>query len=242
VEFTIQDPTPKIPLMVYFIVTALLLACVFGPSYWVKYAMWRNSKTIADMPGTGGELAEHLLQRFGLEGFILEETLPGQDHFDFAAKAVRFSPKNYSGKSITAIAVATHEVGHALQFFKHEKIFQLHQKYIPTVLRFKKIGIVLISIAPLIALVLKIPVLILGCVLLSLFFQLLGTFMYFIVLPEEWDASFGKALPILIDGEYLSEQHERPIKRVLKAAALTYVAGALADILNIGRWLLLLRR
>ncbi|MFT5083583.1 MAG: Zn-dependent membrane protease YugP [Lentisphaeria bacterium] len=228
--------------MIYIFVTAILLACVFGPSYWVKYNMWRYSKTIGDMPGTGGELAEHLLHRFGLEGFVVEETLPGQDHFDFTAKAVRLSPKNYSGKSLTAIAVAAHEVGHALQFFNHEKIFQLRQKYIPTALLFKKIGIIFITLAPVVALLLKVPALIVGCVLVSLLFQVLGSVLYLIVLPEEWDASFGKALPILIEGEYIGAAQVPPVKRVLKAAALTYFAAALADILNIGRWLLLLRR
>ena len=61
-------------------------------------------------------------------------------------------------------------------------------------------------------------------------------------MPEEWDASFNKALPILVDGEYISSDQHRGARQVLKAAALTYFAGALANILNIGRWLMILRR
>jgi Zn-dependent membrane protease YugP len=62
------------------------------------------------------------------------------------------------------------------------------------------------------------------------------------VLPEEWDASFNKALPILKQGQYV-EKHDLPkVKKVLRAAALTYFAGALANVLNIARWLLILRR
>jgi hypothetical protein len=63
-----------------------------------------------------------------------------------------------------------------------------------------------------------------------------------IILPEEWDASFNKALPILMEGEYVAEDQLPNIRNILKAAAITYFASALANVLNIGRWLLILRR
>lgn len=228
--------------MIYVILTLLLLLCAFAPSMWVRYNMWRYSKTIDAMPGTGGELAKHLLQRFGMDDYVVEETNAGNDHFDSSAKAVRLSPNNYGGKSITAIAVAAHEVGHAIQSFKQEKIFQLRSKYIPKAMRIKRVGIILLTLSPIVALIFKAPVIILLFIGLSLFLQLIGTLMYLIVLPEEWDASFGKALPILIDGDYIDETQIEPVKHVLKAAALTYFSAALADVLNIGRWLILLRR
>lgn len=228
--------------MIYIILTLLVLLCAFGPTLWVRYNMWRYSKTIDTMPGTGGELAAHLLQRFGMDGFIVEETTPGNDHFDPAAKAVRLSPSNYAGKSLTAIAVAAHEVGHAIQSFKQEKVFQLRSKYIPKAMRTKRLGIILLTVAPIVALLFKAPVVIFLFIGFSLLLQFIGTLVYLIVLPEEWDASFGKALPILIEGEYIDASQVEPVRHVLKAAALTYFAAALADILNIGRWLVLLRR
>jgi Zn-dependent membrane protease YugP len=76
----------------------------------------------------------------------------------------------------------------------------------------------------------------------SLLLQLIGALSYLIILPEEWDASFNKALPILMEGEYVAEDKLPNIRNVLKAAAITYFASALANVLNIGRWLLLLRR
>ena len=78
-----------------------------------------------------------------------------------------------------------------------------------------------------------------GC---SLLLQLVGALAYLIILPEEWDASFNKALPILMEGEYVAEDKLPNIRNVLKAAAITYFASALANVLSIGRWLLLLRR
>lgn len=227
--------------MLFLLLTALLVLLIYAPTLWVRYNMYRHSKTIDDMPGTGGELAQHLLERFGMEGFVVEQTESG-DHFDPATKAVRLSADNYNGKSLTAVSVAAHEVGHAIQCFKGEKIFELRAKYIPLAMKFKRWGILLLAIVPITALVIRAPAALFVLVAASVLFQLIGTFAYLIVLPEEWDASFGKALPILIEGNYVPSAHIGSVKQVLKAAALTYFAGALADMLNIGRWLVLLRR
>lgn len=95
---------------------------------------------------------------------------------------------------------------------------------------------------PVIALVLRAPFLI-GTVLgISLLLQLAGALAYLIILPEEWDASFNKALPVLIEGGYIDQSQIPAVRQILKAAALTYFAQALASVLNIGRWFLILRR
>jgi Zn-dependent membrane protease YugP len=70
----------------------------------------------------------------------------------------------------------------------------------------------------------------------------LGTIVHLVTLPVELDASYGKALPLLKEGNYLHEGDLRHAQRILKAAALTYVAGSLASLLNLGRWLAVLRR
>ncbi len=203
--------------------------------------MSRNSGTLEGMPGTGGELAKHLIERFQLEGVTVEETAPGGDHFDPKERAVRLSPVNFRGKSLTAVAVAAHEVGHAIQFARGEPVFKLRQRYIPKALQLKKIGIVLLSLVPLVAIVAKAPAVFIGLGIAGIGLQLLGALAYLIVLPEEWDASFNKALPLLID-DYVPQRYEASIRQVLRAAALTYFAGALADLLNLGRWLMILRR
>ena len=63
-----------------------------------------------------------------------------------------------------------------------------------------------------------------------------------VTLPIEFDASFSKALPILREGNYVSLQDEIAVTRILRAAALTYVSAALADVLNLGRWIAILLR
>lgn len=204
--------------------------------------MKKHGDQLQDLPGTGGELAMHLIKRFELEGYIVEQADQMGDHFNPEDKAVRLSEANYNGKSLTAVAVAAHEVGHAIQHFKGEKIFELRKKYIPIAIMFQKLGVMSLALVPFIAVLVKVPSLVIWVIVISLVFQFIGALAYLIVLPEEWDASFNKALPILVEGEYVESQQQQAVREVLKAAALTYFAAALASMLNIGRWLLILRR
>ncbi len=228
--------------MLLLIIGAILAILVYVPSFWVKQVMSNHSQEISGLPGTGGELAQHLVNRFQLEGIKVEETKPFQDHFDPREKAVRLSPDNFNGRSLTAVAVAAHEVGHAIQFHRKEKIFELRKRYLPTALVLNRAGVAIMFSFPIIGFVLRSPWAVGMVIGLSLLLQLAGALSYLIILPEEWDASFNKALPILIDGEYVEESQIPSIKKILKAAALTYFAAALANVLNVGRWFMILRR
>ena len=66
--------------------------------------------------------------------------------------------------------------------------------------------------------------------------------VHLVTLPTEFDASFGKALPVLTQGQYVAPEEQPIVRRILRAAAMTYVAAALADILNLARWAALLLR
>ena len=228
--------------MPLLIIGAVLAILVYVPSFWVRHIMSKHSKEIAGLPGTGGELAKHLIERFELTGITVEEAAPNTDHFDPAGPVVRLSPDNFNGRSLTAVAVAAHEVGHAMQFYRGEKIFELRKRYLPMAARFNRVGVVIMMTIPFIALLIRMPLVIGGVIALSLLLQLAGAFAYLIILPEEWDASFNKALPVLIEGEYIEQAHMPAVRQVLKAAALTYFAAALANVLHVGRWFMLLRR
>ncbi|OED37989.1 Zn-dependent protease [Chromatiales bacterium (ex Bugula neritina AB1)] len=221
----------------------LLIALIVGPQLWIRWVFFRYRAELPDIPGTGGELAEHLIQRFDLEGITVEETAPDRDHFDGSAPAVRLSPRNYKGKSLTAVAVAAHEVGHAIQWHRKESVFKLRSKYIPLAQKLQRAGILMVSLSPLIAVITRNPVGLALPVAGGVIAALCGAATYLIVLPEEWDASFNKALPILIEGDYITAQQAPAARRILRAAAFTYAAGALASLLQVWRWLpLLLRR
>ena len=81
-----------------------------------------------------------------------------------------------------------------------------------------------------------------ACIVVPLLLQMDGALLYLVVLPEEWNASSQKALPILVDGEHAPFEFLPAVRSVLRAAALTYFAGALASIVNTARWALILRR
>jgi Zn-dependent membrane protease YugP len=229
--------------MSFVLIFVLLIALVLGPQLWIRWVFFRYGSDLPGVPGTGAQLAEHLIERFELTGVTVEQTEPNRDHFDGNDACVRLSPANYEGKSLTAIAVAAHEVGHAIQWHRKETVFRLRSKYIPLARRLQQIGMVLLSLSPVLGIITRSPIGLALPVVGGAMVALCGAATYLIVLPEEWDASFNKAMPILIDGEYISEQQTPATRRILRAAALTYAAAALASLLQVWRWLpLILRR
>ncbi len=226
--------------MIYAVVIITLALLAYGPHLWVKYVLWRHSKEITSMSGTGGELAEHLVERFKLDGVKVEEGIEGADHYSPSEKIVSLSPSIYHGKSITAVSVATHEVGHAIQFVREEPVSQLRDKYLGKAFVIKRIGTGIMLSIPIVTILVKIPHLILLSAVVGIVTMLASALMYVAILPEEYDASFNKALPILKEG-YVPDDYIPAVRQVLKAAALTYFAGALADILRLWTWLRVLR-
>ena len=193
------------------------------------------------MPGTGGELAQHLVDRFGLESVKVETTAIG-DHYDPVDKRVRLSEANFFGRSLTAVAIAAHEVGHAMQDHQNDPRLVIRTKLVPIADKVARFSAGAIWAAPIFALVTRHPVpfwVLAACGLGGLLIRMM---VHLVTLPIEWDASFGKALPVLKAGSYLGSNQEQVVAKILRAAAFTYVAAALADVLNLTRWAALLLR
>jgi len=191
--------------------------------------------------GNGAELARHLLDRFDLGDITVEET-PAGDHYDPAARAVRLSPGNYRGYSLTAVTVAAHEVGHAIQDARGESLFQARQKLAKAAMMGERIAGILLIAAPVVFILTRLPQAGAATILIGVMSMALGTLVHLVTLPVELDASYGKALPILQEGNYLHDGDQQHAKKILKAAALTYVAGSLASLLNLGRWIAVFRK
>lgn len=227
--------------MPYVLIPLLFLALLFAPGLWARYTFKRYSQPRGDIPGTGGELARHLLDRFGMASYQVEVAGAEGDHFDPATCTVRLSEDNHSGTSLTAVAVAAHEVGHAIQHHRGEQKLKLRTRLAQTAHTAQRIGAGIILLAPLVALLSRAPSVIVIQIIFGLGSMLLATLVHLITLPVEFDASFGKALPILREG-YVQPKDLPKIKRILRAAALTYVAASLSSLLSLGRWIALLRR
>lgn len=228
--------------MFYAIVSLALVGCVYAPQVWVRWVMHTHGGDLVEMPGTGSQLADHLIKRFKLDGYAVEEAGKLGDHFDPGARCVRLRRSNYTGRSLTAIAVAAHEIGHAIQHQRQEKVSRLRERYVPRAKNLQRLGVICLTLVPLVGLVAKAPVVFVGFIALGLGLQICGALAYLIVLPEELDASFNKALPILVEGNYIQADQVPAVEQVLRAASYTYFAAALADVLNLSRWVMLLLR
>lgn len=223
-----------------FIGVALLLLVVFGPQLWVKQTMRQHGDARPDFPGTGGELAKHLIEHFDLDGVGVEQTDKG-DHYDPEARMVRLSAENYANPSLTAVAVAAHEVGHAIQHHRGERGLKLRQVMVRIASVTDIFATLFFIAAPVLTVIARSPMALLVMVGIGIALLAIRVLVHLVTLPVEYDASFGKALPILKQGGYLSDQDLAGARSVLKAAAFTYVASALMSLLDLARWIRFLR-
>jgi len=223
------------------LIAAIVIGLAWAPQWWARRTFRRYSRPLERIPGSGGELARHLLDRFELSDVGVEETTDG-DHYDPATRTVRLTPDNFRQRSLTAVAVAAHEVGHALQHARNEPRFHLRTQLVQLSRSAQQLGAIAMFAVPLIMAVTHRPQAGILLVLIGLLSMGSATLVHLVTLPVELDASFGKALPILRDGGYIEKKDRRAIERILRAAAMTYVAASLASLLNVGRWIAMLRR
>lgn len=226
--------------MTWLLGAALLLGLMVGPQWWARHVLTRHATDRPDLPGTGGELARHLLDRLGLADVRVERSTAGS-HYDPQARVVRLEPRHLDGRSVTAVAVAAHEVGHAIQHRDGDPWLMRRQQLVPLALLLQRTAAAAPVAAPLLAGAGLGP----AGVALPLALALLATAgavtVHLVTLPVEHDASFGKALPILEGGGYLGDADLPAARQVLTACAWTYVAAALAAIIQALRWVRFVR-
>jgi len=223
------------------IILLIILVVIFGPQWWAQYTFRRYAKPLERLQGTGGELARHLLDRFEMQDVKVEETNPNADHYDPTDRVVRLSPDNFNNKSLTAVAVAAHEAGHAIQHHKKEPLLAWRSRLVIFANAVQKFGVSAMMIMPIITAITRAPALGGFLFIVGIGSMFIATLVHLVTLPVETDASFNKALPILESG-YVNEEDMPKVRRILRAAALTYLAGSLASLLNLWRWIAILRR
>lgn len=226
--------------MPWLILLLLILLLVFGPSLWAKYVLARHADDRPDYPGTGGELARHLLDEAGLPEVTVEPTDAG-DHYDPSDKAVRLTRDNLDGRSLTAVAVAAHEVGHALQDRDGYAPLKTRTRLIKTIGGLQKLGSVILFGTFILGAVSRSPLVALLGVGAGVATMAGAVVIHLVTLPVEFDASFKRALPILKRGGYLPKDDLPAAHSILRACALTYVASSLSSLLNLWRWIRFLR-
>lgn len=227
--------------MALLIIVVIILGIVFLPGIWVKHVLERYSKPNDRYSGTGGDLARHLLDLYGMEAVAVEETEDG-DHYDPMSKTVRLTNDKFNGCSLTAVTVAAHEVGHALQDKQNYKPLRYRTNLIRVTQKFEKLGAGILMISPFVGAITRVPGLSIIMFLGGLMTLGTSTVVHLVTLPTEFDASFNRALPMLDEQNILLKPDRKHARKLLKAAAFTYVSASLMSLLNIARWFAILRR
>ena len=222
------------------IVLAVFLGLAFLPQMWVRRVIASHSAPRPDLPGTGSEMARDLLDRMGLTSVKVEETDLG-DHYDPESKTVRLLKDNYAGRSLTALVIAAHEVGHAMQDATDYPPLAARQRLARQAIRVEQLGAVLMLATPLVLIFLKSPIAVLFEVVAALFIMSFAILIHAVTLPVEFDASFRRAMPLLQAAKVLRPEDMPAARQILRAAALTYVAAAAMSLLDVMRWLRVLR-
>lgn len=214
------DPT-------YFLVLIGAVLCIFAQIR-VSSTYNKFSKVRSRTGMTGAEAAQKILQMSGIYDVRVEH-ISGSltDHYDPVQKVLRLSDTVYGSDSVAAIGVAAHECGHAVQHDKGYAPLQIRSKLVPAANIGSKAGI---------------PIIILGAVLgmnqiliqIGIWVFALAVLFQVVTLPVEFNAS-GRALAMLGDYGMLANDEVKSCKKVLSAAALTYVAAAASSILQLLR-------
>ena len=181
---------------------------------------------------TGAQAAQRILQLSGIHDVRIEH-VRGEltDHYDPAHKVLRLSDSVYGSSSIAAIGVAAHECGHAVQHDKGYGPLKIRTALVPAANIGSKAGIPLIFLGVFLGMnniLIQVGIWVFA---IAVLFQL-------VTLPVEFNAS-GRALAMLGDYGMLEREETNGCRRVLSAAALTYVAAAASAILQLLRLVLL---
>ncbi|SRR5690606_37645171 len=219
----------------------LLLALLVVPGVWVQSVMRRYALPADRYPRTGGQVARELLDSAGLRDVRVEQTERG-DHYDPLEKVVRLSAGNFDGRSLTAVAVAAHEVGHALQDAGGFRPLKWRTRLVRSLQPVEKLGAGLLMVSPFTAMATQSRVVGVLAFVAGFLTLASGVVVHFLTLPTELDASFGRALPLIERRGLLLPGDKPRARKLLTAAAFTYVAAALQSLLNIARWWAILRR
>lgn len=224
------------------VVLAVVVLAIFAPQLWAKHVLAEYSVERTDLPGTGAELARHLLAQANMSDYAVSATEANiGDHFDPKTRTVALSESHYERRSLAAAVVASHEVGHAIQHYIGYRPLVMRQRLASFAGIAEKLASVLLVAMPFVTVLTRAPSAGAGLLVAGIAILALPVVVHLVTLPVEFDASFKRAMPILETG-YLGPADLKAAKKILLACALTYFAASLASMLNFWRWIQILRR
>jgi len=214
--------------LIYF---ALIILIPLWAQFKVKSAYAKYSRVASSSHMRGAEVARKILDANGLYHVGVEETRGHlTDHYDPRIKTVRLSSENYHGHSVAAAAIAAHEVGHAIQDDQEYAFLRIRHALVPVANLGSNFSWILILVGILAQLS--------GLLLLGIIFMAAAVVFQVVTLPVEFNAS-SRAMDQVVSMGIIRNDEERETKRVLDAAALTYVAAAAVAVLELVRLVLI---
>ncbi len=227
----------------YLIIMLICLALSAVTSLRVKTAFARGKKTAVSSGVTGAEAAARILKANGIfdvkitegKGFLT-------DHYNPVSKNLVLSPEVYRGSSAASVGVAAHEVGHAVQHATGYRWLGLRTALVPVVNIGSNIGLWLVIIGIVLGSAYQAAS---GNLSVGYYLALAGVILYsatfvfsLVTVPVEIDASRRAVRELEADGITRSDEETDAVRKVLSAAALTYVAAAVGSFLQLAYWVL----
>lgn len=215
----------------YLVYFAILLIVPLWAQFKVKNTYRKYSKKPTSSQMTGAQVARQILDENGLYNVSIEE-VQGEltDHYDPRSKTVRLSTNIYHGHSMAAAAVAAHEVGHAIQDAEEYGFLKFRTALVPLASFGSNISFYLIFAGIIFSMA--------NLLLFGIVFMAFAVLFQLVTLPVEFNAS-SRAMDQLVMQGIIVNNEERETKKVLDAAALTYVAAALVAVLELARFILI---
>jgi Zn-dependent membrane protease YugP len=211
-----------------FMAPALLLS-IFASVY-VKTTFAKYSKVRSRRGLTGAQAAWEMLRSAGIDGVTIERTRGFlNDHYDPSTRTLRLSPDVYGSDSLSAIGVACHEAGHAIQHARHYAPLALRTSLVPVASFGSNFSYVLIFIGFLLHSS--------GLIMAGLILMTAAVVFTIVTLPVEWNAS-ARAKKAMVAAGVVSEQESQGAADVLNAAFLTYVAAVVSAVMTLLYYLL----
>lgn len=215
-------------ILVILIILIPLIAQIGVSGNYRKYKKVKNTKEL-----TGYDVARKILDENGLgDIYIVETTGELTDHYDPTKRVVRLSSDIYHGKTVAAMSVAAHECGHAVQDKEGYTFMRIRSAIFPMVNVATSVSYWIILLGFLFEL--------LDLIYIGIALTCLGLLFQIVTLPVEFDAS-KRAGVFLNEYNLATEDESKGVKKMLGAAAMTYVAGVLASALQILRLILAAR-
>lgn len=211
----------------YLLLIVVTLVIGLGATAYVNGRLKKYSHVPNSLGITGAQAAQQMLSYYGIGTVSVHRGGEGQDFFDPRTNSVTLSPESFDGRSVTALATACHEVGHACQYAQDYTPMKVRGAIVPAVN--------LASNAWIFLLMLGIFMNIAGLTTLAIVMYAVVVLFQLVTLPVEFNAS--RRAMVYMDTIGLPQSEQRGSFDVLRACALTYVAAALTSILQL-LWLL----